>query len=176
MTTDFFETLRNNRTVPEEYKIQRPQNDAFWEQLGNGLDTDAFMDLDVDSNIDDIVTTYTREWFTALQALTNMINILSKVVEKHDIMRDGNPGLPQGLSQIFLTGEYVLDAEKMLYSNKDIFFHLEKIRKDWGSIEAYANAPEVDRNVWLQANNVTNELGTLVTLMRDNLSDLVNMI
>ena len=153
-----------NYTVPDEHKTPRPQNDEFWDKFGIGPDK---VDFDVGDNIDDVVTAYTREWFAAAQAFTNMTMILSKVVKKYSIVNsDIHPDLPQGINQIFSTGNSVLDAEKVLYKRKDLLFRLLNIRKGWGSIDAYANAPESERTAWNEANSSNEGLAMLMALLQ----------
>ena len=146
-----------NYTVPDTLKYPQPHNDAFWERFARGPDKTLFTDLDIDDNIDDVVTFYSQEWLNAVQAITNMISILDKIAVKHNVMVGQTPNLPQGIKIIFDTNRAIIDAEKILNGEKEIFFILEKIRQDWGSVDAFAHAPDQDRVAWIDTNYGTND-------------------
>jgi hypothetical protein len=156
---------RPNFTVSDELKGSQSQNDEFWKEQFVGGPASADIVINDDDSIDDIVTSYTSEWFNAVHTLNNMILILGKIVEKYNIVSgDNNPNLPAGISQIFSTGNFILNAEKAIYDTKSALLRIEKIRKDWGSIDAYVNAPESECTAWNEANR-DNELANCMDLV-----------
>ncbi|KKM70609.1 hypothetical protein LCGC14_1439030 [marine sediment metagenome] len=162
---EFLELLTNTSsfTVPAASYSRRPQNDSIWKAISQGPIKAAYT---LPHDMDDTASQYATEWLNAVQAITNLLTILNAIVEKYNIttasvMED----LPPGIRPLACTSNTILKAEKVLASEKDVFFMLEKMRNEWGSVTAYANAPEEEREAWLNANQTSSGLNTLQMLL-----------
>lgn len=136
--------------VPEEYIQKNVDNDEVWERIEKGPSHDS---VEFES-LDDLVTAYSDQWFNAIQSIRGMIAILDTIVKGYNIKRnDDNPQLPEGISQLFSGSNLLLRSYKQLIKEKAIFLTLNKIRQDWGCIDAYDRAPQDEKEQWFASND-----------------------
>jgi len=158
----------SNYTVPENYKKSRSQNDAVWDQLTNGP---IIQEFDIDTNIDDIVTTFIQNWMTSVQAHNNIMSILNSLVKKYEIHANASNtelyNLPNVILNMYISGQCILQAYDELLLSKQIILYLRDIRKDWSSIEAFVEAPPLEQQLWCESKGIHNSF-------INNVLDLLN--
>ena len=145
----------NNYIVPPELKSTRTENDLIWHKMAEGPDTTAMDHINEDSTIDDLSTELAGEWLKMMQAIRNIAVICDTIVDKYDIKNgDIVPSIPEVLNMLWRTTPDIVNIETSLADHKAIYFTLEKIRNDWGSLDAYSNAPLQERDLWFDVNCV----------------------
>lgn len=149
------QNLIDNYKVPEQLVSSNPKTDHIWEALGDGLRQHDMDHINAETGVDDLISECTNEWLKMMQATRNMAAIFNVLVDKYDIKKnDLNPQLPECLNLLWRTAGAISDIESWLCDHKTVYFTLEKIRRDWGSLDAYSKAPLAERNLWFSVNSL----------------------
>lgn len=133
------------------------ENDSVWDELLQGPTTALDETLDINDTTtaisnDDIITLYAKEWFNMMQSIYNISIILNKIVKKYTIYQNGHSlePLPSGIAHLYKTADNIKKVHDSLYETKRIIFIIAAIRKEWGTIDAFINASESEREEWYE--------------------------